>query len=82
MPLPVMNMPGRSSTAEKLGRRIRSRHSETRPRGRTAEQPDAERRDRDHSQDTAVYSCQCGMVFEASVNTSVGCPHCGDQQAW
>lgn len=32
--------------------------------------------------DTATYSCTCGLVFEAPVSTSVGCPHCGDQQAW
>jgi hypothetical protein len=34
------------------------------------------------SEDTAVYSCQCGLVFEASVSTTVGCPHCGHTQAW
>ncbi len=34
------------------------------------------------SQDQALYSCQCGMVFEALVSTSVGCPHCGSSQAW
>ena len=33
-------------------------------------------------EDTAVYSCQCGYVFEASVSTTVGCPHCGHTQAW
>jgi hypothetical protein len=34
------------------------------------------------TQDTALYKCQCGYVFEAAVSTSVGCPHCGDKQAW
>ncbi len=34
------------------------------------------------SQDQALYTCQCGMVFEALVSTSVGCPHCGSSQAW
>ncbi len=34
------------------------------------------------SQDRALYSCQCGFVFDALVSTSVGCPHCGDTQAW
>jgi hypothetical protein len=29
-----------------------------------------------------MYSCSCGFVFEALVSTSVGCPHCGDTQAW
>lgn len=32
--------------------------------------------------DEARYSCQCGFVFQASVSTSVGCPHCGATQAW
>jgi hypothetical protein len=34
------------------------------------------------SQDAALYSCQCGYVFKAEVTTSVGCPHCGTDQAW
>ena len=33
-------------------------------------------------QDHALYSCECGFVFEAAVSTSVGCPHCGGAQAW
>jgi hypothetical protein len=35
-----------------------------------------------HAQDNAVYSCGCGMVFEAAVSTAVSCPHCGTHQAW
>jgi hypothetical protein len=34
------------------------------------------------SQDAATYSCACGYVFKAAVTTSVGCPHCGTDQAW
>ena len=34
------------------------------------------------SEDTALYSCQCGFVFEEQVSTTVGCPHCGHTQAW
>ena len=34
------------------------------------------------SQDQAVYTCQCGHIFEAMVSTSVACPHCGSGQAW
>jgi hypothetical protein len=34
------------------------------------------------SQDAATYSCECGYVFKAAVTTSVGCPHCGTDQAW
>jgi rubrerythrin len=33
-------------------------------------------------QDQAVYTCECGYVFEAMVSTSVACPHCGSAQAW
>jgi hypothetical protein len=39
-------------------------------------------RDFDRVQDTALYKCGCGMVFDAPVTTSVGCPHCGEPQAW
>lgn len=42
-------------------------------------------RDRRHggpSEDRALYSCECGFVFEALVTTSVGCPRCGNTQAW
>ena len=34
------------------------------------------------SGDAALYTCQCGFQFEATVSTSVGCPHCGGAQAW
>ena len=34
------------------------------------------------SEDTATYSCGCGYVFTAPVSTTVGCPHCGSDQAW
>lgn len=40
------------------------------------------RRRLDVPQDHATYACRCGYVFEAAVSTSVGCPHCGDAQAW
>ena len=33
-------------------------------------------------EDHAIYTCECGYVFEADVSTSVGCPHCGRHQAW
>jgi hypothetical protein len=33
-------------------------------------------------EDKALYSCMCGFAFEANVTTSVGCPHCGTEQAW
>ena len=34
------------------------------------------------SEDAALYSCSCGYIFKAAVTTSVGCPHCGTDQAW
>jgi rubrerythrin len=34
------------------------------------------------SQDAALYACSCGYIFKAPVTTSVGCPHCGADQAW
>ena len=33
-------------------------------------------------QDQALYSCVCGFAFKAAVTTSIGCPHCGLEQAW
>ncbi len=43
---------------------------------------DDHRRDAGPSQDSALYNCGCGFVFEAAVTTSVDCPHCGGHQAW
>jgi predicted RNA-binding Zn-ribbon protein involved in translation (DUF1610 family) len=40
------------------------------------------RREAGATEDHAVYTCQCGFVFEALVSTSVDCPHCGGSQAW
>jgi hypothetical protein len=33
-------------------------------------------------EDVAHYACSCGYQFQASVSTSVRCPHCGSGQAW
>jgi hypothetical protein len=44
--------------------------------------PEGRRRELGPLQDQALYNCGCGYVFEAPVSTSVGCPHCGDTQAW
>jgi hypothetical protein len=33
-------------------------------------------------EDRALYRCECGYAFKAEVTTSVGCPHCGTDQAW
>jgi predicted Zn-ribbon and HTH transcriptional regulator len=54
-----------------------------RSRRRNAVAPSRERNKRANvSQDAALYSCSCGYVFKAEVTTSVGCPHCGTDQAW
>lgn len=55
----------------------------------------AERREREHPRtatqsarraaacdDKAFYACGCGYAFTANVSTTVGCPHCGTDQAW
>lgn len=51
-------------------------------RGSEAVTPKRRRREAGAPQDRAMYTCQCGFVFEAQVSTSVGCPHCGGAQAW
>jgi DNA-directed RNA polymerase subunit M/transcription elongation factor TFIIS len=32
--------------------------------------------------DRAFYTCGCGYLFDATVSTTVTCPHCGADQAW
>jgi hypothetical protein len=57
----------------------------TRELGVTAQVPDiaAQRvREAGGPSDLATYACECGYLFAASVTTTVGCPHCGTQQAW
>jgi Zn finger protein HypA/HybF involved in hydrogenase expression len=60
--------------------------SRRRPRKRRAKVVVSATRERNKraniSQDAATYSCECGYVFKAAVTTSVGCPHCGTNQAW
>lgn len=33
-------------------------------------------------EDRALYRCGCGYAFKAQVSTTVGCPSCGQTQAW
>jgi hypothetical protein len=57
--------------------------ADERPRdGSAARVPRAHRRLEPAIEDRAVYSCECGFIFQAPVSTSVGCPHCGGSQAW
>ncbi len=58
--------------------------AEPRPQAAIPEEHLAERRHRASvaPEDTAHYACSCGFQFQASVSTSVCCPHCGAGQAW
>jgi rubrerythrin len=69
---------GRSEQRERPQRRFASTESVA-----SGSAPAARHRlHHDPVQDTAVYNCSCGFVFEADVQTTVGCPHCGAEQAW
>ena len=81
-----MNVPVRLNRAEsrigRLRRQARLQHGSPRTGAAVTEELGPRRRHGGPSQDTALYNCQCGFVFEAHVSTSVGCPHCGGTQAW
>jgi rubrerythrin len=67
-------------TAKLPKRRTRSRSG---PSARVDERPARRNARRGGGpEDQAFYSCMCGYAFKAAVTTSVGCPHCGTQQAW
>lgn len=81
----VVTRPQRNKTRSRLvrraARRAKGRQPENVPQpSQIASQ--ARERDAGGPQDRAAYCCACGYVFEAAVSTSVGCPHCGDTQAW
>ena len=94
--LPVMNMivrakRGKNTTWQRRGRRADHSGEQSGPSSEPfeAELPPelrdpsrARSRQAGPSQDTAVYNCECGYVFEQHVSTTVGCPHCGQAQAW
>jgi hypothetical protein len=52
------------------------------PSEQPASAPHTMERNAGGPQDHAAYHCACGCVFEAPVSTTVGCPHCGGEQAW
>jgi hypothetical protein len=62
-------------------RPTRSASAEPRPAARETAETRAARRG-GGPEDSALYSCMCGYAFKAAVTTSVGCPHCGTEQAW
>jgi hypothetical protein len=70
-------------------RSTRSSRSSSRPEAKKAPRPAPEPSESRRAarrgggpQDHALYSCVCGYAFTAEVTTSVGCPHCGTEQAW
>jgi hypothetical protein len=69
----------RSENGFRRRRHAGGRHAGTHASSRG---PVRELRDGGPSQDTALYNCHCGFVFEAPVLTSVDCPHCGNGQVW
>jgi hypothetical protein len=85
----VRTRPNRSSSGPRLGRRARRASgpageatSAPAPAPHQALPPQARERAAGGPEDRASYRCSCGFLFEASVSTSVDCPHCGDTQAW
>jgi hypothetical protein len=90
MQLPQLNTPLRKKTARRARAARRPIQGAAVAAPPPLEPPPApvpppERRDARRGggpQDTAFYTCGCGYAFTASVSTSVGCPHCGTEQAW
>jgi hypothetical protein len=81
----VRTRPHRLKTRPHIGRRATRRKTNVETdRSQPPQQPTPQARERAAGgpQDLAAYCCPCGYVFEAAVSTTVGCPHCGDTQAW
>ena len=80
MQMPTIVQRGRVAPSEH-GRPRRRQDSRDRPC--PPAEPD-QRRERatPGPQDRALYTCRCGSTFQAPVTASVGCPHCGEPQAW
>ena len=70
-------------TMPRIGHRARVRQNERRRREHRPDTSDQRReRTAPGPEDRALFSCRCGMVFQAQVVASVRCPHCGEPQAW
>jgi hypothetical protein len=74
MHMPTIARHHRRSTAR--------RRSGSRPGASTQTQLARTRRSGGPTEDRALYRCGCGHAFTAAVSTSVGCPSCGETQAW
>ena len=68
----------RSRVARRSGAHPPARSTEFRPAARDT----ARHRRAGGPEDRALYHCSCGYVFRADVTASVGCPSCGQAQAW
>jgi hypothetical protein len=81
-----MRVLAKSKSGVAMLRRNRNNEPKRTSAGAPAPKPDRPvtrtRRLEPATEDEAMYSCGCGFVFQAAVSTSVGCPHCGDSQAW
>lgn len=76
-------MRSKSLSESTLGRRRRLHVVPPAPPPPEPMRPDERRlRDAGGPDDRAVFTCGCGYLFEARVTASVGCPRCGEQQAW
>lgn len=75
----VRTRPHRLRTRPRIGRRAVARVERMQPEPAP---PQARERAAGGPEDRAAYRCACGYMFEAPVSTTVGCPHCGDTQAW
>jgi hypothetical protein len=83
MLMTVLTRPHRSKHRPLIGRRAKRKlAAEEAAAPPSPQPPQAREREAGGPEDRACYRCSCGYVFEASVSTTVGCPHCGDAQAW
>jgi hypothetical protein len=69
-PATTSTLPRRASTARVPGPQSAALHSQARAKRSGG------------PLDRALYRCGCGHAFTASVSTTVGCPRCGQAQAW
>lgn len=80
----VLTRSHRTRPRPRLGRKARRVAADPQPDPRLATPPAPFAREREAGgpEDIASYRCSCGCIFQATVSTSVGCPHCGSTQAW
>jgi hypothetical protein len=83
-PLRPTDRRSRSERRPHVVERPAETQDEAAPEPQIADEHAAERRHRASvaPEDVAHYACSCGFQFQASVSTSVCCPHCGTGQAW